>query len=820
MKLFRTYPLLSRFTVFIVLPLLAAGVALLLYFQSSRAQVAGQLAVTGLHAAVTLSRDARGVLSIQAANDHDVYFAMGYAHAQDRLWQMEVQRRLAQGRLSEVFGKKTVRQDIWFRTLGLYPSAHTAWEALSQPARASLVAYADGVNAWLAGGATLPPEFLALGVKPAPWQPVDSLALVKVFALNLAGNMNQEIERFLAAQTVDDNKLRQLYADYPANAPVTAGDGTHLQAGQAGAALGGLLALQHQIEGALQVGGRYVGSNAWVVSGRLSQNGKAMLANDPHMSLQIPSLWYAVSQRGGSLDSSGMSLVGMPVIVFGKNASIAWGGTSMMADVQDLYFERVNGVNAAEYQDGDAWKKFEVRSEIINVKADFPAQLREALAPVKIQVRQSAHGVLVSDVVGAFEQPVALRWTGLDRDDTTYESFFQVNYAHDWASFKEALRFQVAPAMNMLYIDQADNIGYIGAGRIPVRARAEGQLPAPGWSGDYRWTGYIPFEQMPQSFNPERGYIVSANNKVAGADYPYFISHDWAPPARAERIEQMLDAGVSGHGKLSLAAMEGMQADLLNLEARQLLPLLTATVGRSGRQQQALGYLRAWNGAMSLDSQAASIYTAWLPHLRRQLFGPALSGYWNREVQQGFLDATTANIPVEALRRALTDGRATWCTGPVAGNCDDALRRSLEAALDELQKLQGADMAAWRWGDLHATRFTHMPFSDVKLLDLVYARRLRSGGAPATVNVANANFEASKGYVQTFGAAFRQIMQMTPDGQLFVNSTGQSGHPLSAHYDDMIAAFGAGRYYPLRATGTAAADVLTLTPSTVQGRLP
>lgn len=809
--MFRAYPLLFRLISWVLLPVLALAGGAAWYFYSSQAQVEGVLRAKGLRAPVAMTRDAHGVVHIKASSERDVYFAMGYAHAQDRLWQLEFQRRIAQGRLSELFGRKTVRQDIWLRTLGLYRSAETAWPALSEEARASLTAYSDGINALLDSGAPLPPEFTLLGTRPDKWRPIDSLAWIKVFALNLGGNLNQEIERYLAAQTLDPGQMQALFGGYPDGAPTTVPDPFDgADKTRAGKALAGLLDLQQRMEKDIRIGGRFVGSNAWVTAGRLSEGGKPILANDPHLALQMPSLWYAVSQNGGRLQSSGMSLVGLPLVIFGRNQHIAWGGTSMMADVQDLFVEQADVGDPGRYRSAGGWKRFATRVETVTVKADFPVALHEPLAPLKIQVRESEHGPIVSDMVDVFDQPVALRWTALDAGDTTYESFFRLNHATDWTSFKSALALHVAPALNMLYADQSNNIGYLGVGRIPLRSRGNGSLPAAAEAQG--WTGYIPADAMPQSFNPERGYIVSANNKVVGPDYPYFISNDWAPPARAERIEQMLAGEIAAGRPLSLAYMQKMQSDLQNLEALQLLPLLTGHEPASARQRAALRYLAAWDGGMGLDSQAASIYMAWTRHLRSELFGAHLSGYWNQEGKEGYLNSVVANTTAEALHTALTSGRGHWCAqAGAAPSCAGALSASLDKALDELIRLKGADMDDWRWGALHTTWFKHTPFSEVKLLEMAFTRKLASGGAPSTINVANASFEESKGYVQGFGATFRQIIQPGGGRHLYINSTGQSGHPLSAHYDDMIEPFAQGRYLNLDGAAPARA-VLKLAP--------
>lgn len=801
--MFRSSPLLARFILLVLLPgllLLAWGVH---YCRSSIASTDGSVEVAGLSGPVSITRDSQGVAYIRGRSDRDVYFATGYAHAQDRLWQLEMHRRVAQGRLSEVFGKSMLQQDIWFRTLGLYGAAASAWPALSGDAQDSLNAYAEGINAWLASHQQLPPEFTLLGVKPAPWKPVDSLALIKIFALNLSGNMVQELERLAAAQLLDRAQMQALYPGYPADAPVTAGTRT-----APGTGLAALLPLQRELESTLQIGGRFVGSNAWVVAGSLTDDGKPMLANDPHMSLQMPSLWYAVSQQGPRLRVQGMSLVGLPAVVFGANEQIAWGGTNMMADVQDIYMEQINAQDTSRYRSGNEWKPFRTETELIHVKGAFPAWLRDQPEPVKVRIRRTEHGPLISDAVAAFDQPASLRWTALDDGDTTYESIFRLSYAAGWDAFKGALALQVAPALNMLYADRAGNIGYLGAGRIPLRKRGNGELPVNGWSQEDGWRGYVPASGMPQSLNPAQGYLVSANNKVVGDDYPYFISNDWAPPARARRIEQLLAQQVAGRRPLTLQFMQTMQSDVLNLEARALLPRLLALKPQGDRQRQALEYLSAWNGEMRTDSPAAAIYAVWMPHLRRALFAPALRGHWAKVSQDNVLDSVALNAPLDAMLAALDGKGPAWCG---AAGCHAVLGTSLDQALAELNKLNGGNMANWTWGSMHAIHFKHTPFSEVRLLDSLFGRKLASGGAPATINAANAAPAGSDGYVQSFGAAFRQVI--APGGaHRYVNSTGQSGHPLSRHYDDMVAPFGAGRYFSFDATA-GEGTTLTLAPA-------
>lgn len=790
--MFRSFPLAARIVSFIIVPILIFAGATYNYVQSSKPDINGVLRVDGLDAALTIERDTNGAVFIKAESDRDVYFAMGYVHAQDRLWQLEVNRRIASGRLSEVFGRKTLQQDILFRTLDLHGAAAKAWTALSPEAQSSLHAYAAGINAWLKAGKRLPPEFAMFGISPAQWAPVDSLAMMKILAFNLSGNMGIELERMAASRVLNAAQMQALFPGYPSGAPVT------VPAGSEAAVLGPLVSLKEQVEQQLQLGGRHVGSNAWVVSGRLTEDGSPLLANDPHMSLPMPSLWYAVSQSGATLRVKGMSLVGMPLVVFGSNASVAWGGTNMMADVQDVYFEQIDATNPSRYRSVDGtWLAFQTRDTTISIKADFPAELRPAPVPVKLRIRSTEHGPLISDVIGAVEYPAALRWTALDANDTSYEALYRLSYVRDWAGFRQALAKHVTPVLNMLYADKAGNIGYVGAGRIPIRQTGRGAVPVNGGDPQYRWTGYVAAEDMPASLNPERGYIVSANNKVVDDTYPYFITEDWAPPARARRIGQILQAQIAAGRRFSLGDMQRIQSDVLDLEAKRLLPLLAGMRPADARQAEALRHLAAWDGTMRPDSHAATLYSVWMPHLRREVFGSALGGSWSRAGRDPAIDSVMLNAPLEALENALQGKEPGWCGVVRPAACELAMQRSLDRSLSELSKAAGSDMTSWKWGALHGIRFRHQPFDDVKVLDALFSRRAAGGGSSATVNVGNSRKDPSGHYVQSFGAAFRQLIRLGDGAHLYVNSTGQSGHPLSRHYDDMILPYTEGQYFRL-----------------------
>jgi penicillin G amidase len=794
--MFKRHPLISRAMVFLVVPLLIAALCGYLHLRRSLPDVAGISVKARVLQQVAIGRDEHGVVYIDAKTDHDAFFALGYAHAQDRLWQLELERRIAQGRLSEVLGKNALDQDVWMRTLGLYASAEQSWNKLSPDAQASLVAYADGINAWIKQNPVLPPEFIALGVKPEPWRPLDSLAWSKVFALNLAGNMWNEISNLSASHYLSKEQAIDLLGyDVGGSGPSAQVKTQHLA---------DFLMLKSTLESRLKLGGRFVGSNAWVVAGKYMKNGKAALANDPHLGLQIPSLWYAAHLKGDKLDVQGMTLVGLPVVVFGENRNIAWGGTSMMADVQDLYVEQTDPQKPNTYLHHGTWIPFKTRVETIAVKADFPSFLRPPPDPVRIQVRETEDGPVVSDAIGAFEQPVALKWTALDADDASYESFFRVDYAENWGQFKEAFRGYVAPAMNILYADNANNIGSIGIGRIPIRASGQARLPVPGWNSDYAWTGYIPFDAMPQRFNPPSGYIVSANNKPVDDNYPYFISNDWAPPARAQRIDQLIQAKISKGEGMTLDDFEHMQADTMDLSAQRLLAYLKTVPLKDGKQRETVKELASWSGDMSRDSQGAAVFFIWSRHLREDLFTARLKKLWNKPWEFRQLEALVANTTYDQIYDALTHPRESWCgendTDTGADACVRKLSDSLNETIAELSKLRGSNPKHWRWGDVHYTLYSHTPFSKVSSVAPWFERKISSGGAPNTIDVGSAAYKEGDGYEQTFGAGFRQIMQSESDGtmrNMFMNSTGQSGNVLSRHYDDMVEPFRDAAYFEM-----------------------
>ncbi|WP_444997364.1 penicillin acylase family protein [Aliikangiella sp. IMCC44359] len=812
-QLYQTRPLLCLFSIFILGPFFFAIWLGYSYLDETLPLLEGDISVEHISSNTSIKRDKNGVTYINAKTDNDVFFAMGFSHAQDRLWQLELQKRMSQGRLSEIFGKSAVKLDIYIRTLGIYQNAESSWNALSPEAQESLNYYALGINEFIRQQKPLPIEFTLLGIEPDSWKPTDSLAWIKMFSLNLAANYQKELSNLLVTKTLDEKKTAAILGSSILESAQTLSS-VEIKALLASSEL---FEQNKLFEKKWQLGGQYIGSNAWVVSGEHTEDGNAILLNDPHLAMELPSMWYAVNLDGDQLKSSGMSLVGIPVVMLGKNQHIGWGATNMVADVQDLYYEQINTENTNQYKRGDKWVDFIIRNEVINVKADFPAFLRSKLAPLEIQVRETDHGPIISDLTGVSEQPLSLRWVGNSKNDVSYESFLKLNYASDWNSFKDAMKDYIAPALNFLYVDNKQNIGYLGVGKIPVRGKGIGNHPIPAWQEDFAWQGFIPYNKMPQALNPERGYFVSANNEVADKSYPYFISEDWADPARAMRIEELIKSSIDSGKKISLKQHELMQQEFIDKRAVEVLNNILSFDSDDELVKEMVEYLKNWNGSTDKESVAATIYFTWMRHLKSYLFKDDLKGKWGNANLSRHLRMIVGNLPVTKIEQALKQTDIDWCDRldtDEQETCDDIKEDSLLSAHYELSKRLGSDISDWNWGSIHSAKYKHKPFSSVKGLDFIFERKIARGGSPDSINVSGFYYDIDHGYIQTSGPGFRQAIAFPKqeDLYLFMNSTGQSGNVFSEHYDDMIEPFLNGEYRSISANNTNFIHSLQLTP--------
>lgn len=771
---------------FLVIVLMIAGGGFIA-LRTSLPTTDGRIMVAGLRDEVGIIRDADGVPTITAKDDDDLAFGLGYAHAEDRLFQMELQRRYGAGRLAEIFGSAVVPVDTQMRVLGLYRAAQAAFDQLSPPVQQGIKAYCAGVNAYLATrGSLLPPEFLLLRFSPEPWTPADVLVWGKLMDFQLGGNYRGELLRARLAKTVSTADMEFLYPDYPKDAPRTLA---------ALAPLYDRLPLSQLYAALPEAMGPHFASNNWVVDGAHSVSGKPLLANDPHLGFSTPGFWYLARLKTPEHDIEGGTVAGAPFVIIGHNEKIAWGFTTTTADIEDLYIERLDANDPNRYMVADASLPFRVRQETIKVRDG---------TPVTLTVRATRHGPVVSDMLppGTIDSGyvLALQTTFSDDDDKSAEALWDIDRASDWTSFRDGLKNLVGPPQNIVYADTGGRIAFIAAGRIPIRKNGQGWLPAPGWSGDYDWEGFIPFDQLPQGTNPPSGHFVSANNKIVPDSYPYFISRDWDLADRSERIEALLTTTP----KQSPEASAAIQADTLSLEAKRLVPLMTKIVPSSDMAREAVERLKGWDFHMDADKVEPLLFTAWLRAFARSVLfarlDEAAADYWDLKPQVIF--------------NVLTQ-RPDWCTDPrkPGETCETRLSEALDTALDELRRSHGDEMAQWQWGRAHIAYFPNAVFERVPLLRDWLRVTIPTPGGYDTVNRGPSTIRDDEApYEQRFGAGLRIITDMAApqDSQMMI-APGQSGNPLSPHYADLLARWRAFDW--LHPAHAARAATLTLAPS-------
>ncbi len=769
---------------------IALAAAVYLVGKASVAPLSGTLSLPALSARVEIVRDAEAVPHIFGTALDDLYTALGFVHAQDRLWQMELMRRAGQGRLSEVFGERTLGTDIFIRTLDIYGHATRALAALSPAHRASLEAYARGVNAYLDRPTNLaelrwPPEFLLLRHRPEPWQPADSIAVLKMMALNLSTNFEHEITRLsYAAQGMTPAEIEDLMPPSEAGAPPLP-DIRQLYP---------LRALPRQQAAAdtsesLVTGGA---SNNWVVAGSRTRSGAPLLANDPHLRLGAPSTWYfahlALTQPGtAAANVAGASLPGTPLVVLGRGDRIAWGFTNAGADVQDIFIEKINPDNPNEYLTPTGWQRFETERIEIGLKG-APAHILER--------RRTRHGPVLPSTyrnLGAMLAPdhvAALRWTALDDDDTTISAGMFDPRLRTVSDYFEHMRTYVVPMQSMVVADTDGHIGMIAPGRLPVRDprnAVAGRAPVPGWDARYDWKGAVPFEELPRMIDPAAGAIGTANASIVPPEYRHLVTLDWDIPFRQQRVEELV-VSRDGH---DMATMQAAQLDVLSPEAARLKPLLIAAArAASGANKAVLDQLAAWDGTMRDDAVAPLIYMAWLRELVRSTWaddlGPTFARFFGPQAQ--------------ALLRLL-NGKSTgrdWCddrTTPKHESCGMLVTQALAAALTDLTQRYGAVRSTWAWGPAHIAVNEHRPFGTLPVLASFFNVETPSPGGPYTLNRGQVDFGADDPFANRGAASCRAIYDLADlDSSLFIHTTGQSGNPFSPFYRSMAERWSKGEY--------------------------
>lgn len=765
----------------------------------------GSVTLAGLNRPVEIVRDANAVPHIFAENAADAYFALGYVHAQDRLWQMELTRRAGAGRLAEVLGERAVAKDRYLRTLGLYRLAEAMFETASPEVRAALEAYAAGVNGWLATRrSALPPEFILLRFEPEPWRPADSLFWSRLMALRLGRNQRNEhlracIAQELTAKGLTSELLDELWPEAPPGAPVTLSSVTH----------GARPVLDALLSPLITPLAADSGSNGWIVHGHLTETGKPILANDPHLRFSAPVLWYLSRIDAPGLTLTGVTVPGVPFTILGHNGTIAWGMTNAGGDVEDLFVEIVDPNDPNNYLTPDGPRRFETRQEIIRVKGG---------KTVVITVRETRHGPVISDVmkdaacVTDTSRVVALATPALRSDDRTVEALSAINRAQNWEDFRAAAARFHTPHANLFFAAVDGDIGFISSGRIPIRKTGDGRMPVPGADGKFDWEGFIPVEDLPQAHNPPSGRIVNANNRIVGDSYPYLITRDVALPFRAERIVEVLEGQVA-HG---VGDSQNLQRDILSTPARRLLPLMLRVIPTSERGHQAVKMLSEWDFLMRRERPEPLLYTAWLRWLVVTLA--------EDEIGEALLADYVGLVfrPDPRFVETVLTRHRHWCDDiatPREETCEEQLAVALDRALDEIATDLGPDIDAWRWGALHQATFTHTVLTHVPVLAWLADLSIESDGGDHTVNRGTTRRDKSPDqFSHTDGSGYRAVYDLSNlDSSRFMISTGQSGNFLSRHYSNLLDRWRDGRYIRIAGRRDEIADtaigILSLQPA-------
>jgi len=773
----------------VVLILAAVAMACL---HRSLPQIDGEASVRGLAAPVDVLRDAEGVPHLMAQSEKDGWFAMGYVHAQDRLWQMEFQRRVVQGRLSEFLGEIAYDTDRLMRTVGMARTAQRMAARLDPDTRANLEAYSAGVNAYLASDPVLPVEFQVFRMKFEPWKPEDTLGWLLVMAWDLSSNWRLELARLRYAAKIGPERTNEFLPPYPGDTAPPLPDFKSLYADLSPMA-SRLLALSPTEMAS--------GSNNWVVSGARSATGKPLLANDPHLGLQAPALWYLAHVSTPAGNVVGGTLPGVPFVILGRTDGVAWGFTTTNGDTQDLFVERIAPDDPESYLTPDGKAKFAVHEEVIRVRGEER----------RIRVRETRHGPVISDAVDAAGRAspkghvLALAWSALTGENTTAKAGFALNRARNAAEVLAALRDNTAPQQNVVYADRDGHIGFVAPARVPVRRddnEAMGRVPVPGWLAKYDWTGFIPYEELPAVQDPPDGRVVTANHKITPPGYTRFISSDWAAPHRAERIEALLDASP----KHSLDSFARIQGDVLSRLAWELLGVASAAkpTTDAGREAQAL--LQGWRGEMTADSPAPLVFSAWYRELSRMVYADELGELFTESWDQ----RATFMIPV--LRNE--KGMGHWCDDvrtPAKETCDELEGRAFDAAALHLQKRYGA-ARGWRWGIAHTAASDHRPFGFFPVVRSLFNISPETAGDSHSVNVGHFFIrDEARPFANRHAGSLRAIYDLADlDRSRYMQSTGQSGNVFSPWYSNLAGRWAKVQYIEIPAKREAIGAAHTL----------
>lgn len=761
----------------------AAFAGLHFYLATSKPVIEGETVVKILDEDVEVTRDEIGVPHIFAKTDADLYRAQGYVQAQDRLFQMDLARRQASGMLAEVIGEAAVETDKYFRTFSLRHAAELSWEDYDEKSRQILEWYAEGVNAFIAevkSTSKLSYEFKLLGYTPEPWTPLDSLTIGKYMAYDLGGNWNQQAFRSWALQNFTEEEAKELFVEYPENAQSIIEANLNIEADIATAFTPDYLPPE------------FNGSNNWVISGELTESGKPLLADDPHLGLSTPSIWYQMHLQSPEQNVSGVIFAGIPGIILGHNEEIAWGVTNVNPDVQDLYIEVPNPKNPYQFEYDGKWEDATVRQEPIRVKDG---------ETVDFEVVETRHGPIISNIMlkdTEVKEVFSMQWTAL-QSTQELKAIIGLNKATNWKEFEKALEDFKVPAQNFVFASTDGTIAYKANGIVPIRKQGTGALPVPGNSSQYGWESYIPFDELPTVINPEEGYIATANNEVVGEHYPYHLSNLWAQPYRYERIVEMIenpsiDQKTGVQLKLTPDYMKVMQMDQKNLHAEEFLPRLVATIKEQdaeGKYAKVISLLEEWEYYDDKEQGAPLVYHFLIENMEKALFEDAMPADMYK------LMPAKSQITDQMLRDAFAGNEGVWIQGE--GGLNQFVYTAFEDAVIKIEDRLGTSVSKWQWGSYNKLTFNH-PLSSASdlLANYLNPDKLAVGGSSVTVQAA-----AEDGYGNVkHGASWRFVADLNDlSSAQHIVGPGQSGHVKSKWYDNQVVNWVEGHYHQTKING-------------------
>ncbi len=822
---------LARFGKLVAVLLLLIVLAVSIYIYKSFPTLSGEAKLAGLIGEVSIRRDLSDVTHIEAKNTLDVWRAMGYTHAQERSWQLEFNRRVMHGQLSEILGAATLETDKLMRTLGIVQAAKAQYANYPADVKAALEAYASGINGFHATTTqALPPEFHILGVKPGKWEATDSVGWALMMALDLGGNWGAEFARFSSLQKLSTQELWQMMPAYTGEAPASKVDfsklykdlGVYSSAEKTAEGTLPKIGLQANLDMAYsdflakdindwatslgQIDSR--GSNNWVIAGNRTVAGKPLLSNDPHLALGAPAVWYFAHIKSPEVDAIGATLPGLPFVVLGRTPTAAWGFTNTGPDSQDLYLEQIDPANPKQYRTPTGFAAFTEREEVIKVKKQ---------GDVKHTVRSTRHGPVVSDAQSAYEPilnkskyAMALRWTSLDADNLTIVSAIKVMRAKNINDLVEAYSSNHSPTQNIVMADTTGQTMYKAAGTMPLRSNdndIKGIAPSLGWEAKYDWTGWVPYDKTPEvrhAVIEAKGWHTTANQKIHSDTYPYFIGQDWAQSYRFDRIESLLAATP----KHSLETTKATLDDHVSLAARKLLPTIQAIKSEHPMAAAAQAQLAKYDGKMSKETVAGTLVNFWVDELTRNLLTDKIGAvkvknlYGKRQFRQGLEEIIAADSG---------NGNKAWCAPQ---SCQERYTAAFDATLTKLGDLYGKDVSLWSWGKIHVAHSGHKPFSNVPVLKNFFTVTVPSVGDPFTPNVGQYYLnEADRPFANRHAASLRAVYDLSDlEKSEFIYQTGQSGLVFSSRYKDMAQDWSNTKFRKLQMNTTSFSSNLKLTP--------